>query len=168
MQWKWDKPLNENMRPNPVMYKEQVRLPAHMLLPTEQEMRQVFPSLNHSLKTWGRTPGVKSMDPHWIGIHKQTPLHTDFAYPRYTHQIFIKVDPFSVRGMDLTETPVYRGTYYQMDTHSPHQVLAKTKTAQWYLAASIDNEYPLPHEETIQSLIQWALFAPFFPEDFTL
>lgn len=142
-----------------------VGLPDDLFRPTEDELRTVFPTRAQSLKTWGRTPGVKVNDPHWIGVHRQTPLHTDPAYPRYTHHLMLYVDDFSLRGMDKVECELWRGLYYLLDTHSPHQVYARKPEATWYVAVSIDSKEPLESHRTIERLIAYAQSAPFLTPD---
>ena len=136
--FKWDAPLSADQRPNPVMRSQMVALPGTLGRYPEM-LETMFPSSNHSLKTWGRTTGVVDRDPHWIGVRKGTPLHTDKAYPRVTHQIMVNVDPgFVLRGVDKVELPLRRGLYFVLDTHSPHQLWATYGSPQWYLALSVD------------------------------
>lgn len=166
MNVKWDIELKPHQVSNPVMYSTIVDLPADLLLPHENELRKIFVTEKQSLKTWGRTSGeLNGTEPHWIGVHKQTPLHVDPAYPRYTHHLLLKVDGFCLRGVDKVETPLVRGTYAQIDTHSPHQLYAKTDTALWYLAVSMDSKTPLSKGYVIPNLIRYALNNPLLTDE---
>lgn len=138
MNVKWDHILAKDQRPNPVLLSRLIVLPDSIgTFPAM--LSAMFPSNNHSLKTWGRTAGLKKHDPHWIGVRKATPIHTDPAYPRYTHQIMVNVDAgFSLRGLNKEELPLQRGTFFIVDTHSPHQLYASSGKPQWYLALSWD------------------------------
>lgn len=139
---KWDMVLAPDQRAFPIVRSKVLDLPETVGRFPEM-LDRMFPSANHSLKTWGRTPGADlALDPHWIGVRKGGPLHTDKGYPRFTHQIVVNVDPgFVVRGLNKQELPVARGAYFVLDTHSPHQLwTAQTGPAapQWYLALSVD------------------------------
>ena len=156
--FKWNTPLS-HQRSQPVLRYRDISLPDSIGLYPEM-LEQMFPSANHSLKTWGRTPGVKENDPHWIGVRKQTPLHTDKAYPRYTHQIMVNVDPgFCLRGVSLAEIQLKRGRYFVLDTHSPHQLFAggDYPAPQWYLALSLDTFVDdAPDADVIHALLGYA------------
>lgn len=157
----WKAPLKPDQSVNPILNHQMVDLPADIFVPTDEQLTVIFDPDKHSLKTWGRAPGVKNgTEPHWIGVCKQTPLHTDRAYPRYTHHLMLRVDNFILRGVDLTELPLVRGLFFTLDTHSPHQLLAKDKLAKWYLAVSMDSKFPLNPEAAIPQLIDYARSAP--------
>lgn len=153
---KWDMVLGKDQLPNPVVRSKVIDLPDTIGRYPEM-LETMFPSNNHSLKTWGRTPGVTEMDPHWIGVRKPTPLHTDKAYPRWTHQIMVNVDAgFVLRGLNKVELPLQRGTYFVLDTHSPHQLWAESKVPQWYLALSVDTKQDeVPDKEIITLLLDY-------------
>ena len=151
---------------NPVIEHALVPLPADVLTPSVEDLRQVFPGAKQSLKTWGRTPGVlNGVEPHWIGVHKQTPLHVDPMYPRYTHHLLLRVDDFALRGVDKVGCPLIRGSYVVVDTHSPHQLFARTKSAVWYLAVSMDSPVKLPRTEVLPALIRYAKTAPLLTDE---
>ena len=157
MNWPWAKPLTPNMIPNPVLYMQNVPMGDDVCWPSDESLAEIFPTPSHSLKTWNRTEGVKELDPHWIGVRKQTPLHYDPAYPRYTHHLLVRVDGFVLRGINQVETPrLGRGAYLVLDTHSPHQLFAKNKTDMWYVAASSDDHVIHPPEEMIPWLVGYA------------
>lgn len=161
MNVKWDIELKPHQLRNPVMYWQMVDLPEDMLIPCEDDLRKIFTTNQQSLKTWGRTSGqINGTEPHWIGVHKQTPLHMDPAYPRYTHHLLLKVDGFSLRGVDKVELPLQRGIYVQIDTHSPHQLYAKEDKALWYLAVSMDSKTPVSKGYAIPNLIRYAQKYP--------
>jgi hypothetical protein len=172
----WHKPLKETQTDNPIIFHADVgadRLPEI----TVEQLEQVFPSRKHSLKTWGRAGEstiqdfrkknrVLEHDPHWIGVRKQTPLHTDPSYPRFSHHLIVKVDDFYLQGMNRVEVPIHRGMFYILDGHSPHQLTAYSKASEWYLAISVDAKEPLPPDLVIESIRQYAETAPFLPEHF--
>ena len=124
----------------------------------EAKVREVLTSKGHQLKTWGGSQTTR--DPHWIGVTKQTPLHTDPRYPRFSWQLILKVDNFVLRGVDLVETPLKDNTLVLLDTHSPHQLFAKDKSATYYVAVSIDSIVVLPVEEVISNLVHYANTQP--------
>jgi hypothetical protein len=161
MDHKWDAPLKQGQRDNPILETAIIDVPDTVLYPSDRALAAMFPKPTHSLKTWGRTPNKFTFDPHWIGIRKQTPLHTDPRYPRYTHQLMLRVDDFVLRGLNKKELPLCRGEYHLMDTHSPHQVFAKSKSAIWYVAVSLDSHLPLKQEVVLPVLIKYASTAAF-------
>ena len=168
MNWKWSDPLRKGMVDMPFIGIQQTDLPESVVgrMPTVADMEKAFPGKNHSLKTWGRTPGTKVLDPHWIGLSGQGPLHFDPGYPRYTHHLLLIIDPkFVLRGYSKEEVELSSGLYFCMDGHSPHQLYAKKRGAKWYLAVSIDSHEVLPKDETLEKLIQYASSAPFFAPD---
>lgn len=96
----------------------------------------IFPHNKHQLKTWGNS---KTSECHYIAVQKQTPLHRDPKFPKYTHHYVLYSDNFVLRGLDKKETPIKQGLYFVLDGHSPHQLLAKDKEAKYYLAVSYDS-----------------------------
>jgi hypothetical protein len=63
---------------------------------------------------------------HWLLTRGGTPLHTDPAYARYSHQLVVRNDGNRLRGLPRYDQqhPVLRpGVMYALDTHSPHQGL---------------------------------------------
>jgi hypothetical protein len=106
------------------------------------------------LKTWGGAESTS--EPHWIGVTHGTPLHTDPRYPRYSWQLMIWVDDFVLRGLNKVETPLEMGTLFLLDTHSPHQLWAKSKNARYYLACSMDSKEKIPMGEAITKLTNFA------------
>lgn len=167
---KWDYELQDWQRSFPVVETQTVDLPKGVIYPNEKQLLQVFQRDGFKLQTWGRKKDdngktILTNDPHWIAVRKGTPLHNDPKYPRYSHHLKIRVDDgIIVRGLDLKELPLYRGTYYVLDAHSPHQVLHKNKMAVWNVAVSIDSHDVLPMKKTIDILIDYALNAPFIPD----
>ncbi|NBQ17948.1 hypothetical protein EBU24_06550 [bacterium] len=161
MNVKWDITLRADQLPNPIIEHSIELLPSNLINPSVEDLKKVFNTGKQSLKTWGRTSGViNGTEPHWIGVFKQTPLHTDPAYPRYTHHLILKADAFVLRGHNKIELPIFRGTYILLDTHSPHQLFALNKDACWYFAVSMDSKIKLPKSETLPKLINYALNAP--------
>lgn len=159
----WNKPLLPDQRPNPVVYFTEVDLPKTVLIPTDEQLEKIFITKGYRLQTWGRTKtkdgkDVKTNDPHWIGVRNGTPLHTDRAYPRYSHHLKVRVDDgIFVRGKNKVELELKRGVFYILDTHSPHQVLHKNKGAVWNVAVSIDSHTILDPAECISRSIIYAM-----------
>ena len=163
--------LQAGQRSNPVVYAETVALDG-VGIPTDEDLLKMFRGPGYGLQTWARSVDAAGKtiivdDPHWIAVRRQTPLHTDPKYPRYSHHLKVRVDAgIAVRGLDRVETPLYRGLYYVLDTHSPHQV---TLTAGWNVAASIDHPTVLDAPTTIARLLTFARTRPFVTDaDVTL
>ncbi len=125
------------MRKNPVLHASQQSVD---WLPeaSDEYLAQFFKRKSYTLKTWGRSRTLVH-DPHWIGVFKQSPMHTDPGYPRFTHHLIVRVDNFCLCGHGVIETPLSRGLYVVLDTHSPHQLKAMDDAAKWYVAFSIDS-----------------------------
>lgn len=138
------------MRTNPVLHVEKSVKGVHFTW-DEAKVRSVLTGKGHQLKTWG--PANETAKPHWIGVTKQTPLHVDPRYPRYTWHLLLWVDNFVLRGVDKTEVQLEDGMMILLDTHSPHQLLAKDKDAVYYIAASIDSKTIIPIEQAKALLI---------------
>jgi hypothetical protein len=113
----------------------------------------IFSSNGHQLKTWG---AESSSEAHFIGVKKQTPLHTDPRYPRYTWQLVLYCDDFCLVGMSGEETKVNAGTLFLLDTHSPHRLAKKSKDAEIYLAVSIDSKDIVEKDIVLPKLISYA------------
>tara|TARA_B100000519_G_scaffold142930_1_gene123947 strand:+ start:888 stop:1391 length:504 start_codon:yes stop_codon:yes gene_type:complete len=167
MDVKWDYELKGGQRKNPVVYTEFVNLDEEKVFyPKENDIKKVFKTDGFKLQTWGRTPNKLENDPHYIGVRKTTPLHIDPRYPRYSHHLKLRVDlGIGCRGLDKTELMFKRGTFYILDTHSPHQVFIhpqyKKFNPQWNIAVSIDSHKMLYPEAAIQDCINYALENPF-------
>ena len=155
MNVRWDYSLSKDQVANPIVLSRLVTMPNSVgLFPAM--LSSMFPSANHSLKTWGRVEGLRKHDPHWIGVRKATPLHTDPRYPRYSHQIMVNVDAgFALRGLDKVELRLQRGTFFIIDTHSPHQLHASAGKPEWYLALSWDADEPQDYDVVIASLLAY-------------
>ena len=165
MNVKWDAQLKPGQLENPVIYTETLELSSLVKKPTDEELGLVFPKPNHSLKTWGRS-GRLDDDPHWIAVQKQTPLHSDPRFPKYTHHILIRVDDFVLRGIKkVPEVSLTRGTYLVLDGHSPHQLFSKSKEAKYYIACSMDSNKIFDKSYAMERLIEYASTAPFITDD---
>lgn len=153
----WTYELRGDQRANPVVHSEIVSLPDGFVCPTDEELLRVFRPKGHQLVTWGRTPGVRVNDPHWIGVRGTTPLHIDPGYPRYSHQLKVRVDPgIYAQGISREAIRLRRGLYYVLDTHSPHQVFRENRGAGMYnISLSIDHDDVLPAGETIERLLAY-------------
>lgn len=124
----------------------------------EQKTREVLVMKGHQLKTWGGTESTS--EPHWIGVTKQTPIHTDPRYPRYSWQLIVHVDNFVLRGIDKVETALEKNMLVLVDTHSPHQLLAKDTDAVYYIACSMDSKTILSKDEVLSKLRNYANNTP--------
>jgi len=167
MDLKWDYKLKDDERENPVVFSTEIDLNKHnVFMPNEQNILKVFKTDGFKLQTWGRTPNKLEDDPHYIGVRKQTPLHKDLKYPRYSHHLKIRVDlGIGCRGLSKEELLFKRGTFYILDTRSPHQVFVnenyKHLNPQWNIAVSIDSMSILDSKTTIQRCIDYAKANPF-------
>ena len=166
MDWKWSEALREGMSDAPFLELAQIEIPDTLRNPSDSDMELAMPSKGHSLKTWGRTAGTLTDDPHWIGVKRSTPLHFDPKYPRYTHHLMLRVDErLRLRGYDKNEVQLSRGTYFVMDGHSPHQMFSEPRGGVWYFAVSIDAHEPREQKATLEKLFEYAESAPFFTPD---
>jgi hypothetical protein len=153
MDIKWDYQLKETQVSNPILEK------INLGLKFEVFDQEAFDSIlngkaKQQLKTWGNAESTS--DPHWIGVTNGTPLHTDPRYPRYSWQLLVWVDNFTLRGLDKEETELKMGTLVLLDTHSPHQLYPKSKDAKYYLACSMDSKIRTPMSEAITLLSEYA------------
>ena len=164
----WNYELEEGQSDNPVVFATQVDLPKEIVFPTEQMLLKAFkadafkPKVGR-LKTWGRSKGEDGKvkfedDPHWIAVRNGTPLHLDPPYPRYSHHLKIRVDEgIFVRGLNKVELKLTTGTFYILDTHSPHQVFNKSPIDGWNVAVSIDSYAKWDTEKAIKTCLDFAL-----------
>ena len=137
MDLKWDYQLKQDEVSNPVLHVEKNVLDYEYQF-NEEEFNAVLSGKGHQLKTWGNAESTS--EPHWIGVKKQTPLHKDPRYPRYTWHLILKVDNFALRGLDKVETLLENNMLICLDTHSPHQLLSLSKDSMYYFACSIDSK----------------------------
>ena len=171
MEVKWDSQLNDGQRSNPAVFYTKIEMPKNIILPNEMQLKKAFGvdefSKAKRLKTWGRSVDKNGKtilidDPHWIAVRNGTPLHIDPAYPRYSHQLKIRVDHGTfVRGADREELMLERGLFYILDTHSPHQVFLKHKFDAWNVSISIDSWNMWEPEKAIQTCLDWGSKADF-------
>lgn len=156
MNVKWETPLKKNQLSNPIIEKHQIPLKLiDLSIFNEEDFNSVLNAkAQHQLKTWGGAENTSK--PHWIGVKKSTPLHTDPRYPRYSWQLIIKVDNFVLRGHDKIETELKEGTIFLLDTHSPHQLYAKSKDAKYYLACSMDSKEKVSYAIALRELCTYA------------
>lgn len=164
MRFPWESPLRAGMIANPMVEVKDLGLLEGIRIPDTKTLGEIFPGDGHQLKTWGRTPGKLEIDAHWIGVRKGTPLHTDFKYPRYSHQIILRADGMFLRGYDRVETKIRRGIFFILDTHSPHQLCVNPRKpgmpAPWYVAVSMDTkEKEFPSDKSIPILMEYARTA---------
>jgi len=164
----WNYKLIDDQVPNPVMFSTQLDLPKGIIFPSEQHLRKVFKTDSFKekagrLKTWGRSKDEKGKtiledDPHWIAVRNGTPLHMDPPYPRYSHHLKIRVDDgIFVRGLDKVELKLTTGTFYILDTHSPHQVFNKSPFDGWNVSVSIDSYNKWDSDKAIDACLDFAM-----------
>jgi hypothetical protein len=163
MDLKWDYQLKPGERANPAVFHRMVDLPEDFIFPTDEMLLKIFTGRGRQIKTWGRTPGKKEFDPHWIGIRGATTLHYDPAYPRYSHHLKIRVDEgISVWGLSREKLTLRRGLFYILDAHSPHQVLSEGPDKLGFnIAISMDAKAPLEVASTIAQLIEYGRSTDF-------
>jgi hypothetical protein len=163
-EWKKDR-LEDGMFSNPVLVEKYVGLSDEIMTPTLAELSEVFPDSNSiRIKTWGRshpTQKTSVLDPHWLCLTQGTGMHTDPMYPRYTHQLYVYVDPMLLHGLAFHRTILKRGLYVCLDTHSPHKVSKLDKRSRWYLAAAIDSNQQEPFDKMHPILMEYVKTAPF-------
>lgn len=152
MNVKWDYQLKDGQFANPVLH-VQKNIEGVKFSFNEDELLKVLMGKGHQLKTWGGAQSTS--EPHWIGVKKQTPLHTDPRYPRYTWHLIVKVDNFALRGINKEEIKLENNMLILLDTHSPHQLYALDKTANYYLAVSMDSKTIMPKEVVLPKLIDY-------------
>jgi len=168
---KWDAPLKDGQRSNPAVFHTMVDIPDEIKIPSDFDLMMAFQvekfGKTKRLKTWGRSVDnegktILTDDPHWIAVRNGTPLHTDFKYPRYSHQLKVRVDPGTfVRGQDKVELELKRGVFYILDTHSPHQVFLKHKMDAWNVSISIDSHEMWDPQKAIETCLEWGKHADF-------
>lgn len=172
---KWGTPLKEDQRSNPAVFHTTVNLPSEIITPSNFDLMMAFQvekfGKGKRLKTWGRKQEngktVLTDDPHWIAVRNGTPLHNDPKYPRYSHQLKIRVDAGTfVRGQDKKELELKRGVFYILDTHSPHQVFLKHKMDAWNVSISIDSHEMWEPQKAIETCIEWGKLADFVTGEF--
>jgi len=170
MDVKWDIQLRPDQRRNPVMFTKHLELGEEIHYPTNEELRAVMGikegHKGKRLQTWGRAKDAKGKtvvehDPHWLAVKNGTPLHVDPRYPRYSHQLKIRVDPPTyVHGIDKSQLILKRGTFYILDTHSPHQVVTGSGEL-WNVTASIDSHSLLNPNQAVEVLMNYCLNTDF-------
>lgn len=115
---------------------------------------------SRKIKSWGHRG---DMDVHWLVTRAGTPLHTDPAYPRYTHHLILRNDGFKLAGLEDPEdaVPLKRGVYYCLDAHSPHVVLKDQRIAalrldppKYKVQVAFDDNRAWSPEEALPVLIE--------------
>ncbi len=119
----WSYNLAPTQRANPVVYQREVQLPENFIYPEIEVLEKIFSGKGPLIKTWGHEVGQKEFDPHWIGTRGRKRLHSDPAYPRYSHHLKIRVDEgIYVWGLSREKLFLRRGLFYILDAHSPHEI----------------------------------------------
>ena len=173
MDVKWDAELKDGQSANPVLHWERMELPEELICPTDDQLAVIFKTNQYRLQTWSRQKKngktVLTNDPHWLATRGSGPLHVDPKYPRYSHQLKIRVDDgIFARGLDKVEVPLFRGVYYVLDTHSPHQVFSPKVKNGYNVTVSIDHHIPLRRDKTVARLSEWGIANSHrFTEDVT-
>ena len=160
--WKYGTPLRKGMVGDPVLHYEMVDLDVlGVPEPTDAEMEQIFVKKASKVRTWNRrhTPqgvALKVNDPHWLAVKKGVQCHIDTGFPRYSHQLKVRVDPNTfITGNDEIQYPLVRGLYYILDAHSPHEVLATGADSFWNVTAAIDHNIQLNPDTTLKRLLEY-------------
>jgi len=165
MKYDWNAPLKPDMKSNPIEESTVEQLTSDCFYPEDATLAELFSSAA-SLKTWGRANGQLVGTPHWIAVHRDTPLHTDPAYPRYSHQLIVRADDgFVLRGHDKIELPIKRGTLIRLDTHSPHQLFNREGKKGYYIGASMDMHEALPLKVVRPILMSYIRTAAFLTDE---
>lgn len=152
MDVKWDYQLKGDQRTNPILHVEKDVLDYTYQF-DENAFNQVLAGKGHQLKTWGNAESTS--EPHWIGVKKQTPLHTDPRYPRYTWHLILRVDNFAIRGLDKVETKLENNMLICLDTHSPHQLLSLSNESMYYFACSIDSKQLMAKSKAKEKILEY-------------
>ena len=154
--------LKKGERDFPVVYAvPKIDLPKWLTFPATEELESIFKTKNYKLQTWGRSKDKKGKtilenDAHWIAVKGTTPMHNDPKYPRFSHHLKLRVDgDVYVRGIGKQKLQLQRGTYYVLDTHSPHQVVAASSDL-WNVAISVDSNFVLNPKETVKKCLMFA------------
>jgi len=154
MDFKKGQKLKDWQCANPVVYKNIIEF-KNLIIFNIEELNTFFDGKGNQIKTWGRKEGVKIKDPHFIGTKGSTTMHTDPAYPRYTHQLKLYVDDdIHTIGLNGEKTELKRGLFYILDTHSPHQVISKNKNG-LNISISLDSDEILSPDEVIPILLSY-------------
>jgi len=133
-----DAPLSDNQVPVPVLWTVRTHgaLFGEVDCSDEVMARYLGPGRGIKLKSFGHDgDGV-----HFLLTRAGTPLHTDTAYTRYSHQLVLRNDGNRIRGMprydheSLWHPPLWPGVMYCLDTHSPHQGTPDPRIAPAYVA----------------------------------
>ena len=136
-----------------------VLLPPTFFRPTQKQLAAIWEKANQ-LTTWGRVTKEgedPKLVPHWLAVRGTTPMHTDPRYPRYSHQLKISVgEGVRVRGIDHQSLDLYRGRFYILDAHSPHQVHCTLDKKAHNISISIDRHQQLRPEDAISLLMRYA------------
>lgn len=152
-------PLTAKMRENPIVYKEYLDEATTNSLPvlTDELLYKIFPRNNSfSINTWDRLTKVRENDVHMTGLKGSIGFHTDPAFPRFTHQLKLRVDQeiYTV-GWGGVRLNLVRGLFYILDTHSPHKIDAPDNQS-FNISVSIDSKTPYPSEQILPTMIAYA------------
>jgi hypothetical protein len=109
---------------------------SQQLVPPDAEVERFLPpGKSRKLRSFGHDEeGV-----HWLLTRGGTILHTDPAYARYSHQLILRNDGNRLRGLRDEEPwhpPMVPGTFYALDTHSPHQGTPDTRLLSPHMAGA--------------------------------
>jgi hypothetical protein len=129
---------------------------------SDADLAARFPDRKGALHTWGHGSGRKgTVDPHWLAVQGGLPLHTDVAYPRYSYQVLIEATAgLAVGGRDRVDWPLAPGTFYALDTHSPHYLVKPRGVLARYVAVVADSPTELNPDAVLPALLDYAREAP--------
>jgi hypothetical protein len=112
------------------------------------------------IQTWGHD----AQTVHWIGVRGGLPLHWDPGSTRYSYQWIVRNDGWRVHGLadDPTVPPMAAGTFYLLDSHSPHKVSRDPRLGggAYYVALVYDVPAPLARPQAAWTIMQGRRFDP--------
>lgn len=109
---------------------------------------------------FGKKPkGLKMWDgkgdvPHYLACRNGINLHTDPGYSRYAYQLVVRNDGWMMTGLDDQQvTRVDIGTCYELDTHSPHQLVKSPDcSGRFFVAVGFDSPSRIDAADAIDRL----------------
>lgn len=155
MNVKPDYPLRPDQTPQPILWRTPMPIVREVPEAADEVLLARYgPGRAMRLNTYGHLGDKYSA--HIISVRSGTPLHIDPAYTRYTHQLIVHNDGWYLHGLDasMPQEPFAVGTFFCMDTHSPHKVSPDLRlgTGLWYVALVVDADKPLDTLEALTRL----------------
>jgi hypothetical protein len=167
-------PMDYEMRPDdlrdPMLWVTRIAVPIRVDT-SDAALRRAGIDARKSrlIRSWGHNADGT----HWLLVRGGTPVHTDRAYLRYTHQFVLRSGGTRLRGHPrydpddpaLWHPPLVPGSYYCLDTHSPHQGLPDPRLpddpSRVKLVIAVDRPEPLDMETA------WGFIQPFLSRQIT-